>query len=118
MRLFSLTFSVIRYKERIICYLLSHVNCCTLRPLKLSLLRSLEQVSSPAKPQILLPVAEKLAADAKSIERDGDEEAFISLVLASLDESSVETLNERSGKAWATYTKIVQSFFQSGTYVL
>ncbi|KIP06398.1 hypothetical protein PHLGIDRAFT_128310 [Phlebiopsis gigantea 11061_1 CR5-6] len=103
------------YKQRIICYLLSHVTCCAHLPLKLSLLRSLEQVSSPAKPQVLLPVAEKMAADEELTKRDSDSEAFVSLVLASLDGSSINTLNERSGKPWATYVKIVQSFFGPGT---
>lgn len=107
----------VSYKQRIICYLLSHVTCCAHLPLKLSLLRSLEQVSSPAKPQVLLPVAEKMAADDELTKRDSDSEAFVSLVLASLDGSSINTLNERSGKPWATYVKIVQSFFGPGMHV-
>lgn len=102
------------YKKSVICYMLSHVNSCNLLPMKLSLLQSLEEVTSAAKVQMLLPVAEKLADDAAATAEDAKSEIFVALVLGSLDGSAADALNERSGKAWEAYQKIIRHFFQNG----
>jgi hypothetical protein len=86
--------------------------------MKLPLLRSLEHVSSPVKAQMLLSVADKLA-DITSLFSwfplaDEDTHAFLSLVLGGLDSSAAELLNDRNGRAWEIYRRVLSRYFQSG----
>lgn len=108
------------YKQRIICYLLSHVNCCDLLSLKLPLLHSLEAVISPAKSQMLFPTVERLINANVMFPwlagSDAASDQFICLVLACLDATAIDTLNERSGKPWSVYQRIIQYFFRSGSF--
>lgn len=101
------------FKQSILCFLLSHVNCCSLLSMKLALLRSLEGVTSAAKAQMLLPVAEKLAgADLPWLGGGDESEAFAVLVLASLDITATDLLHERADKPWDVYVKVLRRCFQ------
>ena len=83
--------------------------------MKLSLLQSLEEVQSPAKAQMLLPVADGLA-DGALTSADEDSQTFVSLVLGSLDAAAADLCNDRNGKAWEVYQKVLRHFFRSGKF--
>ena len=88
--------------------------------MKLSLLHSLEEVPSSAKAHMLLPVADELAnpnVGFSWLPVDETANGFISLVLGCLDATAADVLNDRNGKAWEKYQKIVRWYYQSSQYL-
>lgn len=97
-----------RYKQRIMCYLLSHVNACQLPDFKLSLLKSVELTSSEVKARMLLPTVQE-HMDGSHQSPDSQAQAVLPIVMSSFDDSSVADLNDTSKSTWAIYEQIVQA---------
>ncbi|KAF9807205.1 hypothetical protein IEO21_08320 [Rhodonia placenta] len=96
------------YKQRIMCYLLSHVNACQLPDFKLSLLKSVELTSSEVKARMLLPTVQE-HMDGSHQSPDSQAQAVLPIVMSSFDDSSVADLNDTSKSTWAIYEQIVQA---------
>ncbi len=89
--------------------------------MKLSLLRSIEEVASVAKVQVLLPIMDSLSKEELSSltsRYGGLLEPFASLVFAGLDETASAELNEEKGSSWSVYLELLRRFFQPSMYRL
>lgn len=106
----------IRYKHRVLCYLLSHVNGIGLRSAQVQLLGSLEGISDKSKAMILKSTLSNLSdmasSTADTLSKDSEE--LTSLLLACLDSSVTEDLNDSRSELWNIYISIINSFFKSG----
>lgn len=109
-----------RYKQRVLCYILSHVVGCPLPEVKIALLRTLEEVSNNAKSQILQPELSSLSKKstfAHMQDTFGTScEEFAALIVASIDESACTRLNAKDTTFWTIYLAILRQFFYSGEY--
>ena len=98
-----------RVRQRIICYLLSHVLSCPIVDLKLAILRSLRKVSDRIKLQMLLPVITELQISDK--ETDSDEaDQLHELMLCSFDSSTAKDLcSEEDIRPWTTFVHVLKA---------
>ncbi|EMD35136.1 hypothetical protein CERSUDRAFT_107124 [Gelatoporia subvermispora B] len=98
------------YKQRILCYLLSHVIASHLPYMKLLLLDSLKAVSSSVKLQMLLPSIQKLV---QNVPEGHDEffEQFASLSFRSFDATVVSYL-ESEGSSWSTFEQVLRLCYE------
>lgn len=103
-----------RYKKRILCYIMSHVNACGLPSLKVSLLKSVAEVSSSVKSQMLMDTIQSVGPTTASAFGPLYEE-FSVLLISVFDASAADSLNDTSGTAWITYQDTLRHFFQSGS---
>ncbi|KAI0311668.1 hypothetical protein OF83DRAFT_1068421 [Amylostereum chailletii] len=106
------------YKQRVICFILSHANTCALPVVKLSLLRMLENVSDAAKARTLATSLQSLSDEAKvqawtAIFGPRFEE-FVTLHLAVFDGTSVPDLNDPSSGLWAALLGALRFYFRDG----
>lgn len=110
------------YKKRVLCYLLSHVDACTLVTLKISLLKSVAELSSPLKSKMLGLSVQSLYNEQSAIAlstRFGNlYEEYAVLLASSFDVSAAEGMNEVDGVGWTTYLQLVKHFFRSGGFLL
>ena len=112
-----LSISCNRYKQHVLCYLLSHVIGCPIPEKKISLLGTVKDVSSKAKSQTLQPVLEALSSEKTSAQlvqllgKSYDE--FATLVISSVDETAVEALNKPED-LWSVYQTILRHYFHPG----
>ncbi|KZT68072.1 hypothetical protein DAEQUDRAFT_348588 [Daedalea quercina L-15889] len=102
---------VASYKQHIVFYLSSHVNACPMSNVKLSLLRSLETVTSDSKCQALKPTLEHLSEAASPVAEavDSDAEDLFVLATAAFDASAVAELNDVSKPTWSTFEKCLRN---------
>ncbi|KAI0712775.1 armadillo-type protein [Cerioporus squamosus] len=96
------------YKQRVLCYLLSHVNGCPLLKVKIALLKSVDNVSNEAKAQVLLPTIETLEAqDISDVTHRKQVQELATLTVSSFDASSAGDLNNTDKPAWGVYEKVL-----------
>lgn len=107
---------VARFKQRVIYYLLSHVNSCPLTNVKTSIMKILGGISTTIKLQMLLPALKGLLKDATEYlpDKEQEQDEYNALLVSSFDESSAKSLNDPTGSAWELYTQILRYFFQIG----
>ncbi|EPQ56067.1 hypothetical protein GLOTRDRAFT_129071 [Gloeophyllum trabeum ATCC 11539] len=95
------------YKQRILCYLLSHVNACSVPNARLRLLKMVEGVSHRAKAEMLLPLLQGIAADPgaeASVAAMGDAfEEFCTLLVGCFDVSLTKEFNNGGSPVWPVY---------------
>ncbi|KAH8084910.1 armadillo-type protein [Cristinia sonorae] len=101
------------FKQRVLSCLLSHVNACSSDHFKVSILTSLEGVSSPAKMQTLLSALERIAQS----EDASVQEQFATLLVSSVDGAALKDLNDPQGGSWEVYKAVVHRYFQDGSPV-
>jgi U3 small nucleolar RNA-associated protein 10 len=104
----------VRYKQRILSYLLSHVGAISLPSAKTALLKSMTNVSDGVKAQLLLPVIQGLVRGSIG-DPSGSFEEYATLVVSTFDKSSSDILNETSSASWPVFVSVLRQFFQSGT---
>ena len=103
--LLSRPYLVCRYKQRVLCYLLSHANSCPLLNVKFALLNSLAMVTNEAKAPMLLPTIETLfGMQDVSVERF---QSLATLTVSAFDESSAAELNVAEKPTWNAYEKLL-----------
>lgn len=103
-----------RYKRRILCYLLSHVQALSLPAAEVVLLKLVENVSDKAKAQILTPVITDLVTADVPVQGSIQED-LTSLCISSFDSSVTNDLNEARAPLWDLYISTIRRFFISGT---
>jgi hypothetical protein len=84
-------------KQRVLCYLLSHVVSWPHLEARVILLHSLEYVKDPARLPILFPLIEA------ALSTDTASEAYIKAVFAAYDEASVPLLEDTSKPYWSVF---------------
>ncbi|KAI0354312.1 hypothetical protein OH77DRAFT_530067 [Trametes cingulata] len=106
------------YKQRVLCYLLSHVNACPLVDVKISLLRSLDGVSSELKAQVLSPTIDFLASDegVQAIPSSAAQQALATYAVSAYDASAAGDLNDPEKPMWATYEKLLSTSIRNGRW--
>ena len=115
--------SCVRYKQRVLCYLLSHIDALASPDAQLVLLRAIENVSDPVKAQLLLPTIKKLVQPTTRTEilNDiyGDHlKEFTALVFSSFDNSIANDLNETNDDLWPTFLLCIDHCFKSGVLIV
>ncbi|KAH9920883.1 armadillo-type protein [Epithele typhae] len=99
------------YKERILCYLLAHVNGCSLRSVKVALLNLVNGVSSPAKAQVLAPTIDDVFGhEFTTLEESRN---LLSLVVSVFDVSSAANLNDSDKSLWGVYERLLTMVIKS-----
>lgn len=110
------------YKQRVVCYLLSHVNACQLPALQIALLRSLAAVSNGVKAQMLTPSLQVLSKDIASATVDilsrSTYQEHASLLVSSLDVTAVNDLNDADKPLWSIFTDLIRISLCKGTQPL
>ncbi|KAF4611649.1 hypothetical protein D9613_003824 [Agrocybe pediades] len=105
------------YKNRVVCYLLSHINATSSEIIQISLLKSIATITNKAKVQILAPTIELLVARAESedvpVSNAPSSEELTTRVLSCYDTASAQYVNE-STSAWDLFVRVVRAYFRSG----
>ena len=97
-----------RYKQRVLCCLLSHVNCCPLLDFKVALLKSVDSASNEAKAQMLEPTTETLlAADFQDASKRRELQDLATFAVSSFDTLSARDLNDTEKPLWEIYLKVL-----------
>jgi U3 small nucleolar RNA-associated protein 10 len=105
------------YKQRILCYLLSHVQACPLPTLQTALLRSLSHVSSPVKVEMLFDLISDTIKKEKNVLENSyaeDAESFVKYLIGSFDSSACILLQEPGGKEWMLFCQVLTRLFRPG----
>ncbi|KAI8990419.1 armadillo-type protein [Trametes punicea] len=104
------------YKQRILCYLLSHVNACPLPQMKFALLKSLDGVSNEAKARVLMPTIETLASEqaTRDLPPGGIMEDLVVYAVSAFDSTAAADLNNDGKTAWAVYDKLLTKALKDG----
>lgn len=105
------------YKQRVVCYLLSHASATSLPSLQIMLLRALSEVSSPLKAQLLLSDIQWVCTTSREdqIQAKGKvAEEHAVLLLSSFDASICQTLNEPATLLWETFLDIIRGCYRPG----
>lgn len=105
------------HKQRVLCYLFSHIGACGLPRAQVALLRTLADVSSPYKAQMLMAsVKEAVETGLAEQQRERGElaEEYAVLMLSSFDASACSVLNEPASPAWTVFLDAVRRCFQAG----
>ncbi|OCH90866.1 hypothetical protein OBBRIDRAFT_729952 [Obba rivulosa] len=102
----------VAYKQRILCYLLSHVNASHLPHMRLWLLDSLKEISSSVKLQTLLPSIQALLQHVPE-GQDVFFEEFTSLSFRSFDTSVASDLDSAEGSHWNTFKQVLRLCYEN-----
>jgi U3 small nucleolar RNA-associated protein 10 len=113
----------VRYKQRVLCYLLSHIDAIASPDAQLVLLRAIKNVSDPVKAQLLHPTIRKLVQPTTRKETLNDIygvhlKEFTALVLSSFDQSIANDLNETRDDLWPTFLLCIDHCFKSGMLIV
>ncbi|KAI0092311.1 armadillo-type protein [Irpex rosettiformis] len=97
------------FKQRALCYLLSHVSASSLPVIHLAVLRSTQGISSPVKFRTLLPAIEVAVSGNAHVDDE-----LLALLFASADETIAASLNDTTQSSWETYMKVIRYVFRQG----
>ena len=108
----------VRYKKRILSYLLSHVGAIGLPSAKTALLKTMINISDEVKTQVLIPVIQDLVQHSLVDQCDSSLEEYATLVVSSFDRSSSESLNETNSASWPVFISVLRHFFKLGASMI
>lgn len=108
--------SLYSYRQRVLCYLLSHVNSCPLPSVKVALLRSLDSVSNEVKAQILMPTIEGLISErgVQDVAATKVYQDLTTYAVSAFDASATADINDQEKPAWALYEKVLLTSLRDG----
>ncbi|KAI9060150.1 hypothetical protein FKP32DRAFT_1760434 [Trametes sanguinea] len=106
------------YKQRILCYLLSHVNACPLPDVKAALLKSLDGVSSEAKVQVLMPSVDRLLAGKveETLPSSQVYQDLATYAAGAFDVSAAPDLNDHDKNTWTVYEQVLAKALTDGQW--
>lgn len=111
-RVWGLT--VLRYKHRVLCYILSHINSVTLNDTRIALLRALGTVSDSAKANILLPTIRALFTTHQPVNGDSPpSQELVGLLVSCYDTSVVNDFNDTQSNMWDVFMVVLRKLFTS-----
>jgi U3 small nucleolar RNA-associated protein 10 len=107
----------IRYRQRVLCFILSHVNATGSSSAKLALLRSLASVSDSVKAELLVPTMQSLIRDPSTVHGQATlfgpcAEDLAILVVSSFDDSAANDLNDQESLLWAVFLRVLRHYFK------
>ncbi len=102
-----------RYKQRILCFLLSHVVCLPSKQAKVDLLRSLKEVHNRVKLQMLAPLLKECLKTGEDLLQEETCDVVL-LSLTSYDTTCVKDLGADQSPSWALLLDCVKSFHLLG----
>jgi U3 small nucleolar RNA-associated protein 10 len=106
------------YKQRTLCYLLSHVQACPLSGLRAALMKTLSRVSSSVKVELLHDLLGDIIKKEKSALEaiyGVQTESFVKDAVSCFDASMCSALRDSNGKEWTLFCRIVTRSFLPGT---
>ncbi|KAF7297329.1 U3 small nucleolar RNA-associated protein 10 [Mycena indigotica] len=106
----------IEYKQRILCYLLSHVSVLGLLSMRISLLESLRDVSDSARTEVIAELLASLGDGGVAIPVGTPMERFAALALSSFDASAASNLNDTKSTLWDIFVSALKRHLQSDGY--
>lgn len=93
-----------------LCYILSHISALSLPYAQVALLKTIDDVSTKTKVQILLPVIQEIIQSPHDI----ISEEYATFVMASFDISAVGDLNDANSVSWPVFLSALRCYFKSG----
>jgi U3 small nucleolar RNA-associated protein 10 len=105
------------YKQRTLCYLLSHVQAVPLLPLRASLVKSLAEVSSAVKLDMLHDLLDDVLKMERKVLEDtygSDTEAFVIALVKMFGGTSGSAIRDPSGKEWVLFKKTISRCLRPG----
>lgn len=106
------TDNVIRYKHRVVCFLLSHANATPLQAMQIGLLDTIATISDKSRLQILLPTFEALTSKAAQ-DQTNVSEGLSTRLMSTFDASAAAYLNDNAG-AWDMFILVIRRYLSSG----
>ncbi|PCH43122.1 hypothetical protein WOLCODRAFT_121527 [Wolfiporia cocos MD-104 SS10] len=91
------------YKQRIMFYLLSHVNACQILDVRLFILKSVEPASNEAKCQVLAPTIQQM------LDNCADNVPLFPFIVSAFDSSAAGELNDAQNPAWSAFERTLRS---------
>ncbi|OSD00001.1 hypothetical protein PYCCODRAFT_1479448 [Trametes coccinea BRFM310] len=106
------------YKQRILCYLLSHVNACPLPDVKGALLKSLDGVSSEVKAQVLMSTVERLLGGKveEILPSSPVYQGLATYAVGAFDVSTASDLNDQDKNIWTVYEQLLAKVLTDGQW--
>ena len=107
-----------RYKDNVLCYLLSHVNSVSSPEIQRRLLNLVDGIPHSLKAELLLPLLQVLVDEThpeRLVSRFGSNlESITSSVVSSLDNSIASSLNEQDSTLWPIFLASLRSYLRTG----
>ncbi|KIJ60905.1 hypothetical protein HYDPIDRAFT_42974 [Hydnomerulius pinastri MD-312] len=110
--------SNVKYKRRVLCFLLSHIITHPFPLARIALLRSIEDVADFSKSHMLLPVVKELTQDFATISQmfGASSDEYTSLVIAGfLATTSSDLGSSDDSEAWPMFVGSLRAYFQSNS---
>ncbi|KAG9310969.1 hypothetical protein JVU11DRAFT_8847 [Chiua virens] len=107
-----------KYKRRVLCFLLSHVISHPFSSARITLLRSLENVTDLSKPHMLLPVVKDITQDTAAVATvfGTSFEVYVSLVVGGfLSITSADLANRDDDDTWPVFIAGLRFYFHSNS---
>jgi U3 small nucleolar RNA-associated protein 10 len=105
-----------RYKHRVLCYLLSHINALNIPNAQIALLKAIEAISDGAKAHVLLPTIHILLSPSALAANENNSQLteLSDLVISCFDVSTAKDLNNEQDMLWDTFVAVLRVVFRSG----
>jgi U3 small nucleolar RNA-associated protein 10 len=106
------------YKQRVLCYLLSHIIIWRSTHARVVLLEMLKYVPNRIKLQMLLPLLQAVSTG-EQVQRmfnaeDSIDVTYIQLLIGVYDVTTAPDLNETGSGSWITFVRLIRFAFGSG----
>ncbi|KAI0830231.1 hypothetical protein BC628DRAFT_1357002 [Trametes gibbosa] len=104
------------YKERVLCFLLSHVNSCPLVDVKAGLLKSLDGVSNEVKAQVLVPTLEALLSEqgVQDVVSNKVHQDLATYAVSAFDATVAPDINDPEKTMWTLYERVLLTALKNG----
>jgi U3 small nucleolar RNA-associated protein 10 len=108
---------ILRFKHRVICYLVSHAVACPLPQVRASILMSLKDVPDTSKASMLIPVFKQSFETSKivAIPATADEAFFVAIAYA-FDKNAAKALNNKEGELWQFFVELLRARLTQGKH--
>ncbi|KAF8515684.1 armadillo-type protein [Hysterangium stoloniferum] len=110
------------YKQRVLCYLLSHITTWSSIHARVVLLGMLKNISNRVKLHMLLPLVQ-VVSTSEQVQRIADAEdsvcaAYHRLLFGVYDVTTAPDLNEIGSGSWIIFVRLIRSAFGNGSFLL
>ena len=104
---------IFRYKHRVLCFFVSHINAFTLPVAQIALLKLIVAIPDDAKVHNLLPTIKALLAYSSDT-LDATTQELSTLIISCFDASVAKDLDDAGGKVWSIYVSLLNWAFAPG----
>ncbi|TDL26887.1 hypothetical protein BD410DRAFT_763071 [Rickenella mellea] len=103
-----------KFKQRVLCFLLSHIVSCATMTTKLVLMTTIRHVRDFTKVQMLAPLVRVAVESQSGTGATAAESEFFTLVLSSFDATCSKDFNIPTSDMWSLYLSALQHFYMPG----